>query len=496
MIHRSRLLRLLSVIALLNLSSWFVQAPVAFAREHSWLADANTQIIVLRDARVDFALRVAAIEQAKQSIDSATYVQDMTSDSGLPLMKAFRDAQNRGIQGRYIVERSGSLRADLRNRFENFLTDPDLARVPEVVSFGFHNLIPGLRWTDMMHEKILIIDGGTPDEKIWIGGRNNSKDSIHYLDVAFIMRPIIPGKPYLGDQIREAYESLFQITQRISGLATTRKHRKFVDKRLLWTSTRDQILQNERRTLDFERIQAVLSQPVLEVSPEHPLLDTESRLNGPARLISNDFLSHILTGDYGRHISNREHLPSDIDRVAGEMISHARTVYLAAMSVRLPVDINQGLNQALDHHAEIHLLTNSAETHRTLVPGGAPYFLGIRQMLELLERSPQMHIHLLNEKLLKAREEYDQYNYQHTKLLIADDQVMLGSDNFNDTSRTNNDEMVVQIRDAQFASNLKAVLQEEIDDVYTTLDTDTARREAGRNNIFKRWINRILLPIY
>ncbi len=472
------------------------------AKEYPWLDNANTQIIWVTDPLVDYALRVAAINRAEHSIDSVTYLQDLSPQAGLALLWAFRDAQDRGLKGRYIYDRTASLNGDIWNRSRNFLRDRSLQSPAQVVCFGFNGKSNwGLQWTDMVHEKILIIDQGTPNEMIWIGGRNNARTSQKDLDLAYILRPIIPGQPYIGDQIKDSFENLWATTSAISPPSKIKNISNSKIAKYPRTELSELLIDSFRKDV-FHRIDALIQKPVSRTPPRQVRAKTdgqdvlETRIFGRARVIRNNFLDLLLDGYARPLIEFKKNLPSDIARAAGEAIGQAQKVTFASMSIRLPKSISTGLMNALKGGATVDVLTNSRDAHSHVVVGGIPFDLGLKDMRRLLDTRGKISIYLLNEDRLGHDQRTKNFHFQHLKAIVADDHVFVGSDNFNETSRTNNDELVVQFEDAQFADQMRAYLSLQANKYYEPLTAEQAVHEASKNNLLKRILNRILLPLY
>lgn len=488
----SRLVR--QILVLVAISIWS-GASGALAVEFPWLEDANTQMILLSDPRVDFALRVRAIDRAKHSIDSITYVQGTDPEIGLPILNAFRRAAQRGVPTRFVTGAAGGLMADRSNLTRVMLTDSNLAAPVQLVLFGgFRALFTPFQVFDMPHEKILIIDAGTPDEVIWIGGRNNYVSSGSDLDLGLLVRPIDPSRPYIGDQIKQAFEFTWEPAARTFKPYSPKRPRGNARRKILEAERFTEVpIWREEGKAELEEIDQLLRTKATEVKTPNRHVLTPRKL----RIVTNDFMQLVLAKIYPNRKLRHESLPSDIIDEAAEVVAKAKKVYISTMSVFVPQSLKDAIKTALRNGAEVNLLTNGRDAHRSQVPLGLPYDLSLSDINEFMAiEGGKLNVYLLDVELLQTRPEYYKFTrYMHRKLIIADDYVLSGSDNFNDSSRKQNSEIAFEGHDAEFANKMRELIRGDLD-VFRRLSCEEALTDLKKVGIFQRSMNTLFKVFY
>jgi putative cardiolipin synthase len=466
----------------------------ASAVEYPWLEPANTQVILVKDAPVDVRLRLSAIDHAQHSIDCVVYSQGADPAVGLPVLRAFRRAQERGVRGRYLFSQVASLVTDPSGVARLMLADANLKRPGEVIWFGgLTNWLKGLRITDMIHEKILIIDAGTPDEIIWIGGRNHDHFAEHDLDLGIILRRVDPTKPYLGDQLRDAFESVWTVAGKITPALKPKKYGAKAHAIANGTESAAGAIdvKTDAQRLELARLRALLAKP-----PQLEPSDAGDKRPRRMRVVTNDLLQYVLTGIFGRSMKARERMPSDIVDAASPVIAGAKQIYISAMSIYLPDKLKQAIKEALAAGAEVHLITNSRESHRTRMVGGVAYDLSLRDIVELMGVNGNLSVYVLDDKLIEQHPEMHRIvNYLHRKVVVADDHVFTGSDNYNRLSQLINSEMIVHVQDAEWAATMRELMKSDLA-VFTRLTCEMALTESRHYGLIKQGLNRLFLPFY
>ena len=466
-----------------------------FAVEYPWLNDANTQVIVLRDPHVDFALRLAAIDRATR-IDSISYVQGTDPTFGMPMLQAFRRAAARGAPSRHLYGKLGAMAGDPGGRVRSMLADSNLKAPAELIIFGgLRSLLTRFHPLDMPHEKILILNMGTADEVIWIGGRNNFQDSGTELDMSMIIRRIDPTKPYIGEQIRDAFESTWRpAAQTFAPYPPTKSKTKLIPRA---DENASIALNSPAQQSEFAAINEFLQKPVSTADPMEPFEARPTRM----RVMNNDLLGRVLSGIYSKTLHGRKNIMSDNIEGTAPYVAKAKRIYLCAMSVFMPKELKEAVKTALRNGAEVYVLTNSRSAHQTKVPMGLPYLLSLEDLTELMAVGGKLHVYVLDTELLrKHAETFPLIKYTHRKLIVADDHVFVGSDNWNDMSRARNSEMVAQAEDPRLSQLVRNILDEDLK-VFTRLSCEKALTDQKAHGYLaepavKRGLNWLLLPLY
>jgi phosphatidylserine/phosphatidylglycerophosphate/cardiolipin synthase-like enzyme len=454
-------------------------------------------VILLPDTRVDYALRLKAIDGAKHSIDFATYVQSIDDEIGGLLVDRIRLAANRGVRTRALIDRLGSAIFDPLNRAADRLADPLIARPTEVINTGFlRNIGAGINLTDKLHWKVLIIDVGTPDEIIFIGGRNHAWPDLSHHDYSIVIRPLAGSNvtSHVGTDMGHAYDNLFQTLKQSMGLTppqVSHSSSRAINTDPLWAIAAT-FLQTPQQQAEYEALAALISRPArpghithaLETHPEH------------LQLFTNDLLQQALAGEHGHSFASRgRSLESDIVERAVELAATATNrLDLASMILAPPPNLVAALQGALDRGVPLHLFTNGRKAMGTYVPLGVAFDLSMRHIIDLAfpQRTGDFRAHLFKPQQGVS----DRLRYSHLKLFIADDRALVGTDNFNMTSHYRNAELAVEIKDQRFTAMLRHMVESGVQAQYTPFSCEEALLEIPRDNALKRIFNRVFLSVY
>ncbi|MBI3557270.1 MAG: phosphatidylserine/phosphatidylglycerophosphate/cardiolipin synthase family protein [Deltaproteobacteria bacterium] len=461
-----------------------------FAVEYPWLNDANTQVLVLRDPHVDFALRLAAIDRAT-SIDCISFVQGTDATFGMPMLQAFRRAAARGVPSRHLYGKLGTFVGGTGDQIRAMLADTQLKLPAKLIIFGgLRSLLTRFHPLDMPHEKILILNMGTKDELIWIGGRNNWRATGTDLDLGMVLRRIHADRPYVGDQIREAFEGTWSpAAQTFPPYAPSPGKAKLIPRS---DENAAIALNTPAQQAQFAMINDFLQKPVADTASYEDYEARPQRM----RVMTNDLLGRVLTGIYKKSLRGRKNIMSDNVEGTAPYVAGAKLVYICAMSVFMPAELKEAVKTALRGGAEVHLLTNSRDAHRNQVPMGLPYLLSLEDITDLMALGGKLHVHVLDVALLRAHEQsYPLVNYMHRKLIVADNHVFFGSDNWNDMSRARNSEMVVQAEDARLSQLVRNIVDEDLK-VFTRLSCEKALTDKKSYGYVQRGLNWLFLPLY
>ena len=103
----------------------------------------------------------------------------------------------------------------------------------------------------------------------------------------------------------------------------------------------------------------------------------------------------------------------------------------------------------------VHLFTNSHESDAQIAPLGLNWTISLPDMLALSEAGVKISI-------FEAKPGVHPWKYLHKKMAIVDDDVFVGSHNFNLPSTLYNDEMDFEIEDATFANSVRERLEGQI----------------------------------
>ncbi|MCK8464046.1 phospholipase D family protein [Aliiroseovarius sp. S1339] len=178
-------------------------------------------VIPLQDGTDALASRLALAATAKRSIDAQYYIwHDDTS--GILLLEALRQAAERGVRVRLLLDDNGIPGLDsfvttlnAHDNFEVRLFNPSTVRSPKMLGYTFDFL----RMNRRMHNKSFIADGATAI----IGGRNIGNeyfqvgDDVFYVDMDVLATgAIVPQTAAVFDEYWNS-ESVFEVEHIIGG---------------------------------------------------------------------------------------------------------------------------------------------------------------------------------------------------------------------------------------------------------------------------------------
>ncbi len=432
------------------------------ARSFPRLEPANTEIVLLDDARVDLALRIERFQRAR-TVDILTYVLKSDPEAGLGTIKALRQVLGTPqSRVRLVYESFASLMDPLAswterlNQWANvpaaLLSDDSLPGRAEIYPlFPSEKKAVGLERDDYFHEKMAIVDAGTKDEVIFLGGRNYGKQAFEFGDSAVLIRPIDPAKPYLGTQLKEYFEETISLVSRHFA-----------------PYPRSRLSSRARAALEVPEIP--LLRPGLERAGYGKLgmaLAAPYRPGGfvyrprAVQLLANDMISQALAFRDGGSSAARVSFRSHIDDFLADAAAHAKDIELVAYLFNPPAELEQAMAKSLDAGGTLHLVTNGKASHANVLPfSSAPYYVSVANTRRLMEhaRTPANFPAYFLEDPARAG-----YAYLHRKIFLADDELAVtGCDNFTLSSKTKNNEVSIAVWDRDFAHRLRKLTQSEL----------------------------------
>ncbi|MBB3994830.1 putative cardiolipin synthase [Sulfitobacter undariae] len=178
-------------------------------------------VIPLSEGHDALASRLAIIAAAEQSIDAQYYIWH-DDVSGILLLDALKDAAQRGVRVRLLLDDNGVPGLDdfmaALNAQENFeirLFNPSTVRAPKLAGYAFDFF----RMNRRMHNKSLIADGAVAI----VGGRNIGDeyfqvgDDVFYVDMDVLaIGAVVPETAAMFDAYWNS-ESVFEVESIIGG---------------------------------------------------------------------------------------------------------------------------------------------------------------------------------------------------------------------------------------------------------------------------------------
>ncbi len=440
---------------------------------------------------VDLEIRNWAVARAKKSVDIFMMIQT-TDEVGMRFLGALRGAQKRGVAVRFMHEGlwSGLFNFEVRGKATQILSDAGLP-IPGKVICGrtSEKRRAGLGGLDMNHEKIVIVDAGTPDEIIIIGGRGHGE--LHLtgmLDSGFLIRPVDSTKPHVGQDYQAHFDKQWRF---LSSVFTTEKSTPLSQS---WIDhvekARPTLVTNPEEKKYYDRLVEALSKP-------------EGFGARPRRLkLLADELFPRATAWAASGIDDRMYAPNEIRDVMCDLVRRARH---AEITTYVPAFTPQLLNALYDmaqKGGEAKVYTNSRASHASLfAPMGMVVEYGLEALIPLLRGTENfpgaLRLFLLNHaRAIRDPRLGLKATYLHRKQAVIDDVTLVGSDNFTVSASTKNQESMLLVDDADFARDTRAANDEEAG-WYDEVDLEDARRQVGRRpGVLYSCARRLLRVLY
>jgi phosphatidylserine/phosphatidylglycerophosphate/cardiolipin synthase-like enzyme len=441
------------------------------------LIDANTQLVMLDDGAVDTAIRAWAFRNAKHSIDQAVYAQAADDKVGAVLLKELRRAADRGVTERVMYDKLVSWYLDKGKVAEKTLSHPNI----DVMSIGpIRKVLHGLSATDFFHGKITIVDRGTPGETIIFGGRNNDPYQRDWHDFAFVMRPIDPGKPYLGTQLRTVFDLYWASVHQIQKEPSSIKVKPSLLERIDATPSSPEEMLSDSGLATFKEATSILSEPASkrQVSPIVVYPET-----GAA--VTNDFIENALTGSHGRSInSRRKTMSSDIIWSVIDAINDAESVTISSMVPWFPMRLNAAIYDMVERGGALKLYTNGKEAQAPT--DGLAYKLVAPELADLTHipgAKERVQIYGFMPGSVQPGGNGHPLDFSHQKLVICKMKdgtyrVFVGSDNMNELGRTKQEEIMLELRGSQIGKYMTEKMERD-SSMFKLIPHDEIRKDAA-----------------
>jgi phosphatidylserine/phosphatidylglycerophosphate/cardiolipin synthase-like enzyme len=472
--------------------------PLIFAETKPHWANPNLDVLYIRSGRADMQLRRKLIQEAKHSIDVIVFSQSM-DDVGSPITQDLRNSLNAGRDVRVIYDgvATGIDGGDFKSESGHLLTDSSLHKQAQVIAPGFFaKFRRHLSYDDFIHEKIVIVDRGTPDVKIIIGGRNHSHTAFVYRDSTFVLRPIDPTQPWAGADLEAYYEKAWSEYSKIFPVIhdSNPSDESLAKIQGVFPS----FLKSDADESEYKNITDLLA-----VAPA-----PASRLNAvefqPStfQFSSNDLMAEAndLAED---HVASRRSLHSDNLNLIASFLPSTHSIFLSAYGMGFPNDIKEKfLEFSRDPAHQFTIMTNSLAAYESIVKAdGTHYALAnvanvytVSNLLPFLEQSRETGAHnvkVFRSSPMTALTDPASAFYLHHKYMVLDHKVVTGSDNYTYSSAFRNSEIIVVMDDARLAEFLTQDVHLNLDAQYSPLTVDEAESEVADRG----WYNGLLKGI-
>ena len=458
----------------------------AFARLFSLRDQPNMDVVYLEDPVVDLAVRTKLFSEARYSIDLVSFSK-ATDEAGAQIIQALRGAQNREVKVRSIFDQTGTeVEGDKTSDTRRLLADSKLACPGNVICASpWDKLRNGLSVDDFVHEKIVIIDAGTPYEKIIVGGRNYGKFTTDFGDAAFVLRPIDPSKPWAGSDVSAFYEHLWES---LSSLFKKTPKLPAPTKALARLNSHGEMaLRTAYQRKLFSEISELLDKPPQAGDELKPYQFRPSTF----QMASNDLLVNASQAKSRFIMSGRAHLQNDTLDLLHTLIPGKKDITYSGYIFGLPDPIKGDFVNHVEQNGTLEVYTNGRGAFHQITParsvsrmmGNAATDFTSRNLLPVLESGDQhqgsVKAFMLNPDPSADTSDHlpSPYKYLHRKLLIMDDTVATGSDNLTESSAMKNDEVTFVMQDSRMADYLRGQLHREAQAFYRPVTTPDIKQE-------------------
>jgi len=409
----------------------------------------NIDLVYLEDPRVDFALRLQSIAEAKVSIKILTYFQAPDA-IGKRFITALRAALKRGVKVQFFHEGSlGLLAGDAFSKTTRYLTDADLPQIAEVITGRrLEKMRQGLGLADFEHQKLMLIDEGTPEEKIFIGGRPMTEFALLSLDSAFLLRRIDPSQPSMVDDVRQGFDVTWkELSRRFRIESPVRVSKN--DLKKLEADEESPLLDTALRRSQFAFLSKFIS-----ISPKvsDALLPIQFRPSS-GQWVTNDLFQQLAVNPrVGKSIRDREaSLENDILRELSPRIENASTLDFRSYALALPPALRTSVGHFLERGGRGTFYTNGLYAHSLLFPKGLPVFYTLEAGASIFA-SPNAQV-----QFYEPPKNPLFFRYLHERMMILDGRtVVTGSDPFTSSSAWKNSESILILEDPRLADFLVA----------------------------------------
>lgn len=444
------------------------------AASSPWLQVPRDDLQVITSAWVEHALRLELVKKATTSIDIVIFDQRVDYEVAYPLLKALREAADRGVKVRFIASWFPQVATDFLRAAPRYLVD-NPPRVPiEYLTFGGPSMRKEWAFEDGVHQKLFIVD------RKWTltTGRGHSVIYQNWVDTAFLMRGI------LVEQTARIFDDVWNLIRLEADLfkppgTPFAEERMLIDKKLLKMEPLKLNAEDGARLLELKdwmsRLQKANSGPLLKI-----------------RVLHHDFIAQMrrLSMDPAEYDTEErvKLLKDPILQAVKDKLPKTRQLAMNSLSVILHPEIKKVLLQSLLKGMWASVFTNSKETFKTVSLVPFPWPVVLPDLDDLLVHGADVYIYKLDPKLPPGQ-------YLHRKVLVMDETVFFGSHNYNLPSTVANDEVSFEVEDAEFASRMRALFQSSLTSHGELLDPAAVHRERNSTEML-RWLFTPLLGFF
>jgi phosphatidylserine/phosphatidylglycerophosphate/cardiolipin synthase-like enzyme len=458
--------------------AWLLALLISFAHAttYPWVNLRPNQLYFFHGPRVEQAVRLKLIRSAQRSIDLAIYDQRTDSAVAMPILKALRDAANRGVKVRFLTAWHASYAGDIRQEAPRYLTEPPTKNPIDYILFGGTELEAlGWRFSDTVHHKQLIVDG----EITLTTGRGHAEVYLKWIDTAALIRGL------LLVQTMAAFERAWKIAS---------AYRKPYARKRSWFSpdraaVPEFVPDEEKTRIRGPEVDEYLDAAQFMGNPDFvpPGLRAGSVIR--ARTLYHDMLEQLdqlPKRPTSYDFDERAKILKDpvIDALL-EKLAKAKDVRINTLSVILLPRVREALGAAARRGAKVEIFTDGKAAVETIVPGAPPWTVSLPELEELLAAGVKIF----------SFEPKGGWEYLHRKLAFLDDTTFYGSHNYNLPSTTANDELSYEFESAELTAFLRKTHEHDLAQYGVALSLEKIRAEREKSTV-RRWFFRNFLDFF
>lgn len=390
---------------------------------------------LVRDPVVDLRLRLYLIGQARHTLDLALYEQGDDLTVGLPVLRALREAADRGVHVRVITQWFFQYLYHPLNQSPSYVTNPPTAVPIEYVVFGSPLSVMKHGWhpSDGIHGKVLIVDG----TYALVTGRGHAEMNLRWADSSHLL------KGPLVKQVQTAFDGLWPLARATGEVIGPTLYRN--------GPTPEQLtqLRPHHPRANLPSVNARVSELVTWVHQPSTRPPGAPAATNRGRLLHHDFVRQMLAlKAQGKSVSDwdqrLEQLKDPVLPALEERLAQAgkgSQIRFSSMYALLHPRVKTAVKAACARGAHAILFTNGDfETPPVSTLG---WFASVTDVQDVAQGGVEVYTFKRNDKL--------PWNFLHLKVMVVDDTVFFGSHNMNLASTVANDELFFEVQDPELA---------------------------------------------
>lgn len=465
----------------------------------------NTDLIYIREAAVEILLKEQLIDMAKSEVLLIQH-EHQPDFFGNRMTAALKRAAARGVKVRYIMEKiANTFGGDVLSKTEKYLVSTNGEAIPEIINLDLLSRIKSpLPMLALLHAKFLIIDPGTANEKIILGGRNTGDKYMKWLDAGFILRPLNPDKKHVGQDIVRYFNEIWTILRNQNfpilkpikmSEETAATLRQTYESFNTWNPT-------SRVSYKVEQIIKVLNSSI----EEEIQLPYQFRPSSVAMSTNDLFINRVRLANGVEKISlagkrsAEEYEDSDNLKVAAHVVKDAKSVFYSSFTFSPPPILLNTLKDIAGKGVPILIFTNDENSFMSAFKNNSFMSLGAESKskrflnkIELSEEEKKSAQILVFQPDLARSAPY--FDFLHRKMIVTDRWVITGSDNFSYASTYYCDEAIFLFEDAALSQYM---MREQMVDVRETfkINREMTTKDGTVAEVLKTFFYSLLEPVF